>query len=254
MTLTENGWTMIDEPGAWFKAPNGWRVNVRNADAAALFEHIAGRWHNEIEPITVIGGWRKGTPIAGTKRMSNHTAGLAIDINPHLHTYEYTRKLQGRPYIETFTDKQLATLHKIKDDLQDLAGARVITLGIDYKPPRRDGMHVEVRCSAETLRKAADAIRDAADEDNTGKGDAWADGVLKIGDRGEPVADLQRFFLAVFPAYPSVKTARRWGADGVFGKDTAAVVEEFQARTGLTADGVVGKDTLATLARYGFKR
>lgn len=255
MTLTENGWTQIDRPGANFTAPNGWRVDVRDSATATVFDYIAKRWHAEIEPITVIGGWRDGTPIAGTTRMSNHTAGLAMDINPHRHTYEYTRRQAGRPYIETFTAAQIDTLHQIKADLAQLAGGkRVITLGIDYKPGRRDGMHVEVRCSAETLHAAAEAIRRQGSKPTPVK-DAWADGVLKKGDRGEPVADLQRYFLSVFPAYPPVKRMRAgYGADGVFGAELEAVVREYQKRVGLAADGVVGKATLKQLATHGWHR
>lgn len=254
--LTENGWTVIDAPGASFVAPNGWRVDVRDEDTAIVFGYIAKRWHEEIEPITRIGGWRKGTPIAGTSRMSNHTAGLAMDINPHLHTYEFTRKRAGLPYIETFTEKQIDTLHGIQKDLQRMAGSRVITLGIDYRSPRRDGMHVEVRCTAAVLKRAADVIRAAQKKDDAKPQEpAWADGVLKNGDRGEPVEQLQKFFLAVFPSYESVKAMKAgYGADGVFGAELDAVVAEFQERVKIKADSVVGANTIRHLEKYGYKK
>lgn len=71
--------------------------------------------------------------------------------------------------------------------------------------------------------------------------------VLRTGSSGDAVARLQRFLRDTFPGY-----AGGLVADGVFGPMTAAVVAEFQRRTGLTADGVVGPDTFRELAKYGY--
>ena len=73
---TENGWTAVKKPLGRFVAPNGWGVMVRDADAATVFDWAADQWQ-KIEPVRIIGGWRDGTLIAGTKRVSNHAAGLA---------------------------------------------------------------------------------------------------------------------------------------------------------------------------------
>ena len=82
----------------------------------------------------------------------------------------------------------------------------------------------------------------------------WADGVLKKGDRGEAVRDLQGFMARVFPGYPTVKAMLAgWGVDGSFGNELHAVVREFQQRVGITADGVVGRNTLRHLARFGYR-
>ena len=53
--------------------------------------------------------------------------------------------------------------------------------------------------------------------------------LLKIGSRGNEVKELQEF-LGI-------------GADGIFGKGTAAAVKEFQKLNGLGADGIVGPAT-----------
>ena len=53
--------------------------------------------------------------------------------------------------------------------------------------------------------------------------------LLKIGSRGNEVKELQEF-LGI-------------GADGIFGKGTAAAVKEFQKANGLGADGIVGPAT-----------
>jgi len=63
--------------------------------------------------------------------------------------------------------------------------------------------------------------------------------VLKQGSRGPAVADLQRK-LAAAGFNPG-------GVDGVFGANTKAAVQRFQAANHLTADGVVGPKTWGAL-------
>ena len=62
--------------------------------------------------------------------------------------------------------------------------------------------------------------------------------VLTIGSSGQAVRDLQRLLKANYPAY-----AKRLVVDGLYGPATAAVVREFQRRSGLAVDGVVGPFT-----------
>lgn len=80
--------------------------------------------------------------------------------------------------------------------------------------------------------------------------------VVKKGDTGETVRQIQRFFLSVFPAYRnSVNVSRGTPmvVDGVFGNQTVAWVEEFQRRSGLIDDGIVGPATFAKMRHYGYK-
>jgi murein L,D-transpeptidase YcbB/YkuD len=70
--------------------------------------------------------------------------------------------------------------------------------------------------------------------------DAMSDGVLKRGERGEAVANLQRN-LTRFGFQPGA-------ADGVFGNGTEAAVIAFQKTQGLVADGIAGPKTLEKLA------
>lgn len=70
--------------------------------------------------------------------------------------------------------------------------------------------------------------------------DAMSDGILRRGERGEAVANLQRN-LTRFGFQPGA-------ADGVFGYGTEAAVISFQSKFGLTADGIAGPKTLAKLA------
>lgn len=80
--------------------------------------------------------------------------------------------------------------------------------------------------------------------------------VIQKGATGETVRQIQRFFLAVFPAYRNSVNVRRgvpMVVDGVFGDQTVAWVKEFQSRTGLTADGIIGSATLAKMRSNGYK-
>jgi hypothetical protein len=90
-------------------------------------------------------------------------------------------------------------------------------------------------------------IADAYEHYATGKPLKGA--LLRVGSRGEEVADLQRCLTAL--GYPL-------RADGIFGAATLAAVRRFQARSGLDADGIVGPGTrnavAAALASGGFLR
>lgn len=69
--------------------------------------------------------------------------------------------------------------------------------------------------------------------------DALSDGVLKRGERGEAVANLQRDLIR-FGFQPGKP-------DGIFGYGTEAAVIAFQKSQKLVADGIAGPKTLAKL-------
>lgn len=71
--------------------------------------------------------------------------------------------------------------------------------------------------------------------------------ILRQGSTGDVVRRLQAFLRRVFPTYAGALVA-----DGDFGPATAAVVKEYQRRSGLTADGIVGPASWAALERSGF--
>lgn len=70
--------------------------------------------------------------------------------------------------------------------------------------------------------------------------EAMSDGILRRGERGEAVANLQRNLIR-FGFQPGKP-------DGVFGYGTEAAVIAFQKSQSLIADGVAGQKTLAKLA------
>ena len=68
--------------------------------------------------------------------------------------------------------------------------------------------------------------------------------VLRQGDRGLRVQQMQYYLLYLHYSYSSIPRIR---ADGIFGSGTAAAVRAFQAKFGLTQDGVVGLNTWTQL-------
>lgn len=83
--------------------------------------------------------------------------------------------------------------------------------------------------------------------------------LLKLTDpfmRGDDVRQLQREALRVFPSYAKALLGRA-GADGIYGKGSAAFVTEFQRRHfgagSREVDGKVGSNTRAAMASYGMR-
>jgi len=76
-----------------------------------------------------------------------------------------------------------------------------------------------------------------------------------VGDKGEIVKQIQKFFRVAFPGYKnsvSVLHTVLISVDSDFGPQTEAWVKEFQKRTGLKQDGVVGPQTFAKMRAYGY--
>jgi hypothetical protein len=88
---------------------------------------------------------------------------------------------------------------------------------------------------------------DAAAVDRNGRGvvaAAMADGVLRMGERGDEVRSLQR---ALNQAGHTDDRGRRLAEDGVFGSSTRESVESLQRAMELKVDGVAGSRTLGSL-------
>ena len=66
-------------------------------------------------------------------------------------------------------------------------------------------------------------------------------GLLRIGDRGTAIRQLQQFLSAIGHDVG--------GADGVFGSKTLAGIRQFQERHGLNPDGVIGFKTRSAISR-----
>ena len=92
------------------------------------------------------------------------------------------------------------------------------------------------------------AVKQLAELESEGErigiGEAPPDVVLRLGDRGEHLVELQFLLNFIAEFYPTIPFVIE---DGVFREPTKNAVTEFQREFGLVADGVVGYDTWSAL-------
>ncbi len=121
----------------------------------------------------------------------------------------------------------------VRDGDLHTAAARLRNTGITAKGKRLAGLVTRRREEGELLEHGDYTLGSAAK-------DPLKDGILVRGERGEPVADLQRNLAAIGLYVGAV--------DGIFGYGTEAAVLEFQRAHNLKPDGYAGPVTLAALA------
>lgn len=172
-------------------------------------------------------------PIAGTRIASNHSWGLAVDINWSTNPYSLVFKSDIPP----------AVVHAWEE-----AG---FYWGGRYRI-RKDTMHFEALFAPADVskylaiaRKRLASLRGTdekpkpAPKPSTGR--KLGSRTLKLGNKGADVAVLQRFL--------GIKD------DGIFGPATEAAVKAYQRKRHITADGIAGKVTLGPVVKivYGGK-
>jgi|JI10StandDraft_1071094.scaffolds.fasta_scaffold17527_4 hypothetical protein len=208
----------------------GWGAGWPSDNRAAMHKVVAGGVallvHREIAPIvealvneTVGRGYQlhsgqcwgyANRAIAGTNRPSNHSWGLAIDLNSTTNPMGPTLVTDMPPW------------------LPDLWIRRGFRWGGAYRG-RKDAMHFEYMGSPADARRVAGEVSAAVGSSRP---------LLRTGAAGAPVRQLQ----ALLNAAGAVLKV-----DGSFGPATLAAVKAFQQRAGLIVDGVVGRQTWAAL-------
>lgn len=222
---------------------------------APIFLDLATRYHETVEPLQWPGcwGWADRT-IKGSKTISKHAGGLAIDLCAPRHP-------QGVPALRTFTRDQITAIAAILARYD-----RIIEWGGTWDQPDTDGMHFQLRDGVSlqrVLEVAARVDRDPpgpaappAPSDWTGPDLTGAGLGLRgnVGDNGPRVAAWQTFLRDTYPAYrhahgPLVP-------DGWWGPVTTAWNREFGHRSGITsADGAnIGPKLAAAYHRAGLFR
>ena len=157
-------------------------------------------------------------PIRGTQTPSNHSWGLAVDLNA-----------PANPMT-----------HRLVTDMPawmpELWKSKQFRWGGDYRS-RKDAMHYEFMgtpADAARLAKEVGAPSGTSAAASTGRERP----LLKRKDRGDAVRLLQERLN---------KHGAKLEVDGVFGKLTDEAVRAFQKAEGLVVDGRVGKKTWAAL-------
>jgi hypothetical protein len=110
----------------------GGTISVHQGDVATVFQHLATRFHNEVEPLVWPGNWGYAErDIRGSTEISNHASGTAIDLNAPKHPL-------GTDPLQNYTTGQIAAIHNIVAFYEG-----IIRWGGDYVG-RKDGMHFEI--------------------------------------------------------------------------------------------------------------
>ena len=169
--------------------------------------------------------------IRGTSTPSNHSWGLAVDLdapeNPYLSvdTHRATHRLR-----KTFPGGRVLR-STMPDNVEAIANRWGFAWGGRY-PTKPDPMHFEFLASME------DADRLAGES-----GIPKAPPPGKTPPPGRPT--LKRDATGPFVRFLQRKLSV--DADGIFGPITEEAVRKFQAGKGLTVDGIVGRQTWAAL-------
>lgn len=225
MVASQNGWRANDRSVIVSIDVPGGRLAVRSGPIGVIFQHLATRFHNEVEGLVWPGNWGYAErPIRGGTQLSNHASGTAIDLNAPRHPL-------GTAPTANYSGAQIAKIHEIVDFYEG-----IIRWGGDYVG-RKDGMHFEIN----------DGVTEAQ--------------VARIAEKvaGVPVSTPAPA-PAPAPAPPASNPDVRWiqerlnywGAnlvvDGVDGPKTKAAVVVFQKAQSIAADGIVGPVTRGKLS------
>lgn len=166
--------------------------------------------------------------IGGTQTASNHSWGLAADVNwtdnPYTSGTEHTMPL----WVP-----------------REIFNPYGFAWGGDYSGSKRDYMHLEFLGSpTQADEQTAKLLGEGTDRDSTPEDHQIGSRVMYLTEphmEGDDVRALQTRLNRDYPSYSTLVI------DGDFGPATGSVVREFQRRAGLTVDGEVGQATLKAL-------
>jgi hypothetical protein len=164
--------------------------------------------------------------ITGGRGYSLHAYGIAVDINWSTNPYRADNVL-----VTDLPRAGVANVRRIRTN----GGARVFRWGGDYVSVK-DAMHFEIACSPAALAAGIDwrTVRQPALHPD--RPHRWP--LLRRGDRGRAVAELQRRLGVAGPGDPGF---------GHFGPRTEAAVRAYQRAHGIEVDGRVGRQTWTAL-------
>ena len=219
---SQNGWPAL-KSGAIDLDPGSKRAlqpGVLDGDVAVILNYVAGRFHEEVEPVYIPGSWGHNyRPITNGSAYSNHASGTAIDLNAPAHPYGASG---------TFSSGEQSAIRAILDDCNG-----VIRWGGDYSGTK-DEMHFEINVgpSSSAVPELADRIRSE---------DRWVKHpTLKESAGGAAVTECQKLL--------NSKANAGLVEDGDYGPKTMAAVESYQDDQGLAVDGITGPKTWAALS------
>jgi len=200
------------------------------AEIAPLVRHLVADLERQHGPFHTGQCWGfANRAIRGSNRPSNHSWGLAIDLDAP------SNPMTNNP----------SARHTIGSYASGLAAEHGFRWGGDYVG-RKDYMHFEFMGTPASAAALARRLGLPV-VGPIGRPELPAGG-LHRGSSGEPVRWLQRRLNHIAGSHGhNALGGRQLATDGVFGEQTETVVKVFQEHRGLAADGVVGRLTWAKL-------
>lgn len=204
---SQNGWP-LNPPRTKRKVP-GTDVYLVVADGPAgdVLMYVAEQFHNRVEKLE--GGDNGGY----NYRPIANTKTWSNHASATAIDLEWNDHPQGRR--GSFSRNQVKEIRDILDEVDNVVG-----WGGDWGTGSVDEMHFEIRRGYDAVAKVAARINDSPQFD---------------------VAKLQAYMNIVYPRYSKLEV------DGLYGPKTAAVVREFQSRSGLPATGHIDSATWKAL-------
>jgi hypothetical protein len=136
---TQNGWPKDPRVVRIFAGGDITGAEVREGDVAVVAQAFLDRFHERVEPITEVNGFRTSAfnaSIAGSIKSSNHVSGTAWDVNGGRHKNEAVHPHQ---WSSGFTPAQVDAVRTL---LAEFGG--LLEWGMDFAKGKRDPMHVAV--------------------------------------------------------------------------------------------------------------
>lgn len=197
--------------------------------------------------------WAEHRPGQSFSPGATMTRAEADDALVYLADAEYgaaVNRFLGKPVAQHVFDAMTSMVFNCGSGSLDWEWARLAKAG-DYAASAERLKTTAITAQGKRLNGLVSRRADEAHLLSTGKyasggqatmptDEAMSDGILKLGERGEAVANLQRNL---------TRNGFQPGkADGIFGHGTQAAVIAYQKTQGLTPDGIAGPKTLSKLS------
>jgi hypothetical protein len=240
MVSSQNGWKANDRSVITSISVPGGNLAVHNGGVAVIFQHLATRFHNEVEPLVWPGNWGYAERVVrGGSDLSNHASGTAIDLNAPQHPL-------GTNPANNYSGAQIAAIHNLVNFYEG-----IIRWGGDYVG-RKDGMHFEINDGVSVDRvnqiaaKCGTVVANPAPAPAPSGGGGGGTKYREIG-----IGDVSELYTSGEQCRKDQADLTDTGfpvtVDGFFGPGSVAAAKTFQRAAGLTQDGAFGPNSRAAI-------
>jgi len=242
-----NGWTASADPADFggitplVVAGGSFAPGVRSGDVWDVFNYVANQIHQRVEPIYAP-GWHEADDWGFAFRENRNANNLSCHASATAIDYNATRHGNGVPTASTWTAAQIAEIHKILAEVDNL-----VRWGGDFTGTV-DSMHFEILGTPDQIAVLATRIRSGVVRPTPVPVPHPSLALPPV--RSRPLS-FQRWYNA-YPFRPALLPVIRPVANN-FGPQSLAALKKVQARYGLVPDGIDGPLTKRVLWDLGWR-